>query len=113
MENIDEFLETQAVLDALYVIGGKWKFPIMYSLCSGKKRFNQLTQDLNSISPSALTNALKDLEANGIISRNVYSTVPITVEYELTKYGKELKPLLYSLQEWGKKHRKKIINKEI
>lgn len=109
MENDDEFIEIQPVLDVFEMIGGKWKFPIIYSLCHGKKRFKELETDLKQISSKALSNALKDLEINGLILRKVFPTVPVTVEYELTQYGKDLKPVLLAIQHWGKMHREKII----
>jgi DNA-binding HxlR family transcriptional regulator len=106
----NEYIEIQAVIDAFEIIGGKWKFPIIYSLCKGKLRFKELEKELKGISPKALSNALKDLEINGLISRNVFPTVPITVEYALTEYGKDLKPVLLAIQNWGKKHREKVIS---
>ena len=111
MAKNNEFIEIQPVSDALEIIGGKWKFPIIFSLCHGKKRYKELEKDLNGISPKALTNALKDLEINGLVKREIFATVPVTVEYSLTQYGKDLKPVLLSIQEWGKKHRKKIMQK--
>ncbi|WP_276500755.1 winged helix-turn-helix transcriptional regulator [Terrimonas pollutisoli] len=111
MAKNNEFIEIQPVSDALEIIGGKWKFPIIFSLCHGKKRYKELEKDLNGVSPKALTNALKDLEINGLVKREVFATVPVTVEYSLTQYGKDLKPVLLSIQEWGKKHRKKIMQK--
>jgi len=110
MEQDSEFIEIQAVMDAFEIIGGKWKFPIIYTLCKGKLRFKELEKELKSVSPKALSNALKDLEINGLISRAVFPTVPVTVEYDLTEYGKELKPVLLAIQNWGKKHRKKVIS---
>jgi DNA-binding HxlR family transcriptional regulator len=65
MANNDNFIEIQPVSDALEIIGGKWKFPIIFSLCHSKKRYKELERDLNGVSPKALTNALKDLEING------------------------------------------------
>ena len=108
----EDHIELRAVMDALGVIGGKWKFPVIFSLCKGKKRFNELEADLKSISPRALSNALKDLEQNGLISRAVFPTVPVTVEYSLTAYGLELQPVLKAIQAWGKKHREKIFRGE-
>ncbi len=107
--NENKYTEIQSVLDAIEVIGGKWKFPIIYSLCDHTKRFKELENELKGISPKALSNALKDLEMNGLIHREVFPTVPVTVEYSLTPYGKDLKPVLSALQEWGKKHREKIV----
>lgn len=108
-ETKNQYSEVQSVLDAIEVIGGKWKFPIIYSLCNTKKRFKELENELKGISPKALSNALKNLEMNGLIHREVFPTVPITVEYSLTPYGKDLKPMLTALQEWGKKHREKLV----
>lgn len=108
-----EYIEIQSVMDAFETIGGKWKFPIIYTLCKEKKRFKELETELKGISPKALSNALKDLEMNGLISRAVFPTVPVTVEYSLTPYGKDLKPVLLATQEWGKKHRKKVMNREV
>lgn len=109
MDNHEEFIEIQSVLDVFEMIGGKWKFPIIYSLCQGKKRFKELENGLKHVSPKALSNALKDLEINGIVSREVFPTVPVTVEYGLTQYGKDLKPVLLSIQQWGKQHRERVI----
>lgn len=102
-------IEIQPVMDALEVIGGKWKFPILYSLCSGKKRFKDLLEDIGKITPKMLSMELKDLEINGLITRTAIPTVPVTVEYEMTSYGQTLKPVLVHIQEWGKNHRKKVI----
>jgi len=99
-------------MDALDIIGGKWKFPIIFSLCSSTKRFSELKKDLKGISARALSNALKDLEINGLISREAFPTVPVTVEYSLTDYGAELRPVLLAIQEWGKNHRKRVFGQE-
>ena len=103
-------IEIQPVMDALEVIGGKWKFPILYSLCSGKKRFKDLLEDIGKITPKMLSVELKDLELNGLITRTAIATVPVTVEYEMTVYGLTLKPVLSHIQDWGKKHRKKVMS---
>lgn len=110
MTKKDKFVEIQPVLDALDIIGGKWKFPVIYSLCPGKKRFSELEKDLNGVTPRALTSVLKDLEVNGIVKREVFATVPVTVEYSLTEYGKDLKPVLGALHDWGRKHRTKMMS---
>jgi DNA-binding HxlR family transcriptional regulator len=103
-------IEIQPVMDALEIIGGKWKFPILYSLCSGKKRFKDLLEDIGKITPKMLSTELKSLECNGLISRTAIATVPVTVEYDMTEYGKTLEPVLRHIQKWGKNHRNKIIN---
>ncbi|MAO16377.1 helix-turn-helix transcriptional regulator [Flagellimonas marinaquae] len=111
MGKSNTYIEIQSVMDALEIIGGKWKFPIIYSLCQSKKRFNELQADLKGVSPRALSNALKDLEVNGLVNREVFPTVPTTVEYSLTDYGDELETVLVAIQDWGKKHRERIIGK--
>lgn len=112
MENKDEYLEIQSVLDAFEIIGGKWKFPILYSLCKGKKRFKELEADLRGISSRALSNALKDLEMNQLVAREAFPTVPVKVEYSLTAYGYELEPVIETMRNWGKEHRKRIFGKK-
>jgi len=102
-------IQIQPVMDALEIIGGKWKFPILYSLCGGKKRFKDLLEDIGKITPKMLSSELKSLECNGLVSRKAIATVPVTVEYELTEYGETLEPVLRHIQMWGMNHRKKII----
>ena len=97
------------VHDALDVLGGKWKLQIILSLTFGKKRFKQIQRELPGLTPKMLSKELKDLEMNDLAVRHVYDTIPVAVEYELTPYGKTLKPLIGELHAWGTKHRKRII----
>lgn len=95
-----------AVKDTINVINGKWKTPIMASLFFGAKRFSEIEKDIPKINPRMLSKELRDLEANGIITRTVYDTVPVTVEYELTKSGRSFRQVLDVMLEWGLEHRK-------
>lgn len=97
-----------AVGDALYVIGGKWKLRIIIALSEGSKRFNELQRALNGISARVLSNDLKDLEINGFIRRNIDTGAPVVVEYEVTEYSQTLHKVMQSLGEWGAMHREKI-----
>lgn len=97
------------VKDALDVLSGKWKLQIILSLTFGKKRFKQIQREIPGITPKMLSKELKELEMNELADRKVYDTSPVTVEYELTSYGKTLKPLIEELHSWGTKHRKRII----
>lgn len=97
------------VKDALDILSGKWKLQIILSLTFGKKRFKQIQREIPGLTPKMLSKELKELEINELASRKVYDTSPVTVEYELTPYGKTLKPLIGELHKWGTKHRKKII----
>ncbi|MES2141040.1 MAG: helix-turn-helix domain-containing protein [Bacteroidota bacterium] len=101
-----------AVNDTMNVLNGKWKLPIIGCLLYGKKRFKELEREIQKITPRMLSKELKDLEANGIVSRTVYDTIPVTVEYELTKSGTSLNTVLDSMISWGLQHRKRTIGKK-
>ncbi len=102
-----------ALNDTMNVLNGKWKLPIIGSLLYGKKRFKELEREIPKITPRMLSKELKDLEANGIVIRNVYNTIPVTVEYELSKSGNSLNTVLDTMISWGLQHRKMVIgNKE-
>src|SRR5258705_13699662 len=79
-----------AVRDTLYVLSGKWKLPIIIALSAGPKRFKDLQRSLEEITPKILSKELKELELNEFVTRTVYATSPVTVEYELTKYSQSL-----------------------
>lgn len=100
------------VKDALDILSGKWKLQIILSLSFGKKRFKQIQREIPGLTPKMLSKELKDLEINELVDRHVYDTVPVSVEYELTPYGKTLKPLIGELHKWGSKHRKRIIRRK-
>lgn len=100
------------VKDALDVLSGKWKLQIILSLTFGKKRFKQIQREITGLTPKMLSKELKDLEMNDLAIRKVYDTTPVIVEYELSPYGKTLKPLIGELHKWGTKHRKRIIARQ-
>lgn len=101
----------QQVTDALDVLSGRWKLPILVSLKFDNKRFKQISRDLNGITDKMLSKELKELELNQLISRTVYDTFPPTVEYSITEHGLSLGEVILSLEKWGRLHRKKIIGK--
>lgn len=90
-----------AVEVTLSVIGGLWKAVILFHLLREKKRFMELSRLVPNATQRMLTLQLRELEADGIITRHVYPQVPPKVEYELTPFGKSLAPVLISLREWG------------
>jgi DNA-binding HxlR family transcriptional regulator len=96
------------VLDALYVLNGKWKLALILSLVQSSKRFNEIQQEVTGISSKVLAKELKDLELNDFIRRNVYPTTPVSVIYEATEYSRTLKNVLAELNNWGEQHREKI-----
>ena len=100
-----------SVSDALEVLDGRWKLPILVSLKFGNKRFKQISKEVNGISDKMLSKELKELEINQLITRTVQSTFPPTVEYAITEHGLSLDTVILSLKNWGIHHRKKIIGK--
>jgi len=101
-----------AVNDTLNVLNGKWKLPIIGSLLFGKKRFREIERCIPNITARMLSKELKDLELNGMVKRTVYDTIPVSVEYELTKSGKTLTLVLDSMAVWGLRHRKVVMTSE-
>jgi len=96
------------VLDALYVLNGKWKLALILSLVQSSKRFNEIQHELSGISAKVLAKELKDLELNDFISRKVYPTTPVSIIYEATGYSRTLKNVLGELSAWGEQHREKV-----
>ncbi len=90
-----------ALQEILDVIGGKWSMSIIYALFTGKKRFSELERLIPNINTRMLVKELKNMEANGIVTRQVFATVPPTVEYTLTTKGEKLQPSINELYKWG------------
>lgn len=102
--------EMMAVQDSMDVLNGKWKIPIISSICYyNKRRFSDILNDVVGISNKMLSKELKELELNKLIRRVVLDTQPVTVQYELTEHGKTLQTIINNLTDWGIEHRKKII----
>jgi len=99
------------VRDALDILSGKWKLPIIISLSFGNKRFKQIAKEIPNITDKMLSKELRDLEINQLVKRTVYDSVPVTVEYSMTSYGKSLEKVIDELAKWGMQHRKRIIGK--
>jgi DNA-binding HxlR family transcriptional regulator len=96
------------VLDALYVLNGKWKLALILSLVQSSKRFNEIQNEITGISSKILAKELKDLELNDFITRHVYPTTPVSIIYEATEYSRTLKNVIGELSAWGGQHREKI-----
>ena len=108
----NEAQEIQALQDTLYVIGGKWRLPIMNSLCNGNTRFREIERSIPGITTRMLSKELKELELNGIISRTVQSSSPVLVEYKTTEYCKTFSTILLEMIKWGIAHKKHITRKK-
>jgi DNA-binding HxlR family transcriptional regulator len=100
-----------AVYDAMDILNGRWKIAIIATLCHNKMRFSDLLREVNGISGKMLSQELKNMEVNQLLTRTVLNTQPVTVQYELTEYGHTLTPVIEALATWGLDHRKKIIGK--
>lgn len=95
--------------DAVEIIGGKWKSVILLSLgFKGTMRFGELQRMHHGIPAKTLSKELKDLEQNGLVKRTVLDTMPVTVQYEITPYGRTLEKVLLDLRIWGIDHREYI-----
>ena len=99
------------VRDALEVLSGRWKLPIIIALTFGNKRFRQIAREVEGITDKMLAKELKDLEMNKLAKRTVYDTFPPTVEYSITEHGKSLHKVIMELGNWGLLHRKKVMGK--
>ena len=86
---------------ALTVIDGKWTTLILRDLLSGTRRFGELRTSLGGISPKTLTDRLRDLEGQGVLTRRIFPEVPPRVEYTLTEKGQALGSVVNALAEWG------------
>ncbi|WP_057936540.1 winged helix-turn-helix transcriptional regulator [Algoriphagus resistens] len=101
------------VQDALDVLNGKWKLPIIVALLHGYKRFSEISRQVPGITDRMLSKELRDLELNQLVKRTVYDTFPVTVEYTMTNYGETLKDVIEALHVWGENHRHKIFGEDL
>lgn len=89
----------------LSLIGNKWKVLILRDLMPGTMRFGELKKSIGNVSQKVLTAQLRDMEADGLLTRTVYPEVPPRVEYTLTQLGQSLKPILEALSSWGEEYK--------
>ncbi|WP_199415125.1 winged helix-turn-helix transcriptional regulator [Chitinophaga silvisoli] len=88
---------------AMGIIKGRWSFPIIRALMNGTMRFKELERNVSSINTRMLVKELKEMEAEGLVIRKAYATVPPTVEYSLTEKGQALKPVIVEIEKWAEK----------
>jgi DNA-binding HxlR family transcriptional regulator len=94
--------------DTIYVIGGKWKLPIINSLCNGNKRFRDIERSIPGITTRMLSRELKEMEANQLLKRTVTPDSPVLVEYTVTEYCQSFGDIILEMIRWGKQHRERI-----
>lgn len=96
------------VATTVQLIGNKWKLLIIRNLLNRPWRFNELKKDLEGISQKVLTDSLRSMEEDGIITRTVYPEVPPRVEYALSELGETMRPILSSMEQWGANYKASI-----
>ena len=101
------------IRDALDVLNGKWKLPIIVALTFGEKRFGEISKEVHGITDRMLSKELRDLEINGLVKRTVEDAYPVKVNYALTPHSKSLNEVIESLKKWGILHRKNILQRSL
>lgn len=107
-----EELPACPVATTVQLIGSKWKLLIIRNLRARPWRFNELKKDLEGISQKVLTDSLRSLEEDGIITRTVYPEVPPRVEYTLSALGESMRPILDAMEQWGMSYQEQVRNEE-
>lgn len=95
------YCPVEATID---LIGGKYKAVILWHLTGGTKRFSELKRLMPKITEKMLTQQLRDLESNGLITRTVYPVVPPKVEYDMSELGRSISPVLQAMCDWGSEY---------
>lgn len=106
-----ELLPECPVATTVQLIGNKWKLLIIRNLMVRPWRFNELQRDLDGVSQKVLTDSLRSMEADGLVTRTVYPEVPPRVEYSLTDLGRSLQPILDAMRAWGESYKARLGNK--
>ena len=104
--------ELRALQDTLYFIGGKWRIPVINSLCNGNKRFREIERSIPGITTRMLSRELKEMEMNKLLKRTVYADTPVSVEYEPTAYCKTFGKIIMEMIKWGREHRKVVVKNQ-
>ena len=107
MKTKAELIPECPVATTVQLIGNKWKLLIIRNLLDRPWRFNELQRNLEGISQKVLTDSLRSMEADGIITRTVYPEVPPRVEYALSELGESMRPILDSMKAWGEAYQKR------
>lgn len=101
-----------AIKDTMEILSGKWKFHILGTLLQDDKlRFMDLLREVDGIGTKMLSKELQDLEMNHLIRRTVLNTKPVTVEYDITDFGKTLSPIIDEIAKWGISYKNALYNK--
>lgn len=110
MLTLDE-LPDCPVATTLKLIGSKWKIQVIQRLLERPWRFNELWRSIDGVSQKVLTEALRQLEADEVITRTVYPEVPVRVEYALSELGESMRPIIAALAEWGSGYQQLVLER--
>ena len=99
----------KAIQDTMFVMGGKWKLPILLSIHAGNNRFNDIANSIPKITNRVLAKELKHLEENLLIRRTVVDDYPVRIDYRLTDYSFSINDVVKSMEAWGKNHKKRLV----
>ena len=100
--NLEEIERCITISKIQKILGGKWKIEILYYISLRTRRFGELQRQIGDITQSTLTKQLRELEADGFITRYIYQEIPPKVEYSLTNLGESFVPILEQMKQWGK-----------
>ena len=100
------------VATTVALVGSKWKLLILRNLLARPWRFNELKKNLEGISQKVLTDSLRSLEEDGIVTRTVYPEVPLRVEYSLSELGDSMRPIIKAMEDWGIGYQEKVRRRE-
>ena len=107
-----EELPACPVATTVQLIGSKWKLLILRNLLARPWRFNELKKNLEGISQKVLTDSLRSLEEDGIVTRTVYPEAPLRVEYSLSELGDSMRPIIKAMEDWGIGYQEKVRRRE-
>ena len=99
------------VATTVQLIGSKWKILIIRNLMGRPWRFSELKKDLDGISQKVLTDSLRSMEEDGIVTRTVYPEVPPRVDYALSELGESMRPIIKAMEIWGTEYKEKYAKK--
>lgn len=96
------------VATTVALVGSKWKLLILRNLMARPWRFNELKRDLAGISQKVLTDSLRSMESDGLITRQTFPEVPPRVEYSLSPLGESMRPIIAAMEHWGEQYKNNI-----
>lgn len=108
----DQAEELRSLQDTLYFIGGKWRLPVINSICNGNRRFREIERSIPGITTRMLSKELKEMELSKLVKRNVYADTPVLVEYEPTEHCRSFGKIIMEMINWGRSHREIVVNKK-